>query len=61
MTQDRVQNSDEDFMQIIGSPSLLVILADRQDRVPSFFRDFRSAHAESKPFFTKSAGEPNYR
>ena len=41
-----------------GSPSLLEILAGKQDRLSSFLRDFGAAHNGSEPFFTKSAGEP---
>ncbi len=38
--------------------SLLVNLADKQNRLPSFPRDFGSAPTGSEPFFTKSAEEP---
>ena len=40
-----------------ASPALLVILAGKQDRLPTLLRDLGAAHNGSEPVFTKSAGE----
>jgi hypothetical protein len=58
MTRDRVQNSNEDLVQFIGSPAISMIEGRQPVQNSSFSKELLAAWTPRKADFIENAEEP---